>query len=148
MKSNLVSPTYLNLFPVLSVGLHLILPIKRIIYAPYTYLGILFILLGAVLNLWSVAQLQKHHTTIDFDRTPRELVIDGPYRISRNPIYLSGVILSLGIAVLLGSLITFAFPVVLSLILNTVYIPSEEAALERNFGTDYGQYKKRVRRWI
>ena len=73
---------------------------------------------------------------------------DGPFRISRNPTYLSGVILLFGIAILLGSLITFAFPIALILILNGLYIPVEEAELEERFGTEYVEYKRKVRRWI
>jgi protein-S-isoprenylcysteine O-methyltransferase Ste14 len=61
---------------------------------------------------------------------------------------LGGVILSLGIAVLLGSLITFVFPIVLLLILDQLYIPVEERKLEETFGKEYLEYKQRVRRWI
>jgi protein-S-isoprenylcysteine O-methyltransferase Ste14 len=124
------------------------LPIKRIIYPPYTYLGTIFILFGAVLNIRSVALLKNNATTYDFHGKPMELVMDGPFRVSRNPIYLSGVILSLGIAMLLGSLITFVFPIALLIILNKLYIPSEEVVLEGAFGDEYRHYKRKVRRWI
>ncbi|NIN35600.1 MAG: hypothetical protein GTO60_11145, partial [Gammaproteobacteria bacterium] len=66
-------------------------------------LGLIFILFGVVLNVWSSRLLKKKGTAIDFYEAPNRLVTDGPFRISRNPIYLSGVILSLGIAILLGS---------------------------------------------
>jgi protein-S-isoprenylcysteine O-methyltransferase Ste14 len=148
MKSRRFSPTRFNLFLVLAIGLHFVLPIKKIIYAPYTYSGIIFILLGGVLNIWSVALLKKNGTTVDFHGTPNELMINGPFRISRNPIYLSGVILSLGLAILLGSLITFVFPVALLIILNYLYIPSEEVTLGQVFGEEFLQYKQKVRRWI
>jgi len=148
MKDRLPPPTYLNALIPLAIVLHLVLPIKRIIYSPYTYLGSILILLGVVLNIWSGRQLRKMNTTIDFYGRPSELATDGPFRISRNPIYLSGVILSLGIAILLGSLITFAFPIALFLILNGLYIPSEEEVLEKTFGREYLEYKQRVRRWI
>lgn len=148
MKGRLPPPTYLNTFIALAIASHFILPIKRIIYSPYTCLGLIFILAGLALNIWSVRLLRKMNTAIDFHGTPNELVTNGPFRISRNPIYLSGVILSLGIAILLGSLITFAFPIALFLILNRLYIPSEEVALETTFGSEYLEYKQKVRRWI
>ena len=69
-------------------------------------------------------------------------------RISRNPIYLSGLLLSLGLAVLLGSLIPFFFPIALFLILDRLYIPSEEKRLAETFGQPYLDYKKSVRRWF
>ena len=87
-------------------------------------------------------------TTIDFYEAPNRLVTDGPFHISRNPIYLSGVILSLGVAILLGSLITFVFPIALLVILDRYYVPFEEKRLEETFGTQYLEYKQRVRRWI
>ena len=148
MKSKPVPPTYLNIFLVLAIGLHFILPIKRIIHSPYTYLGLILILFGIVLNMWTTRLLKAKSKTIDFYETANRLVTDGPFRISRNPIYLSGVILSLGIAILLGSLITFVFPIVLLLILDRLYVPSEEERLETRFGKEYLAYKHRVRRWI
>jgi protein-S-isoprenylcysteine O-methyltransferase Ste14 len=148
MKSKLPSPQWLNLFIWLAIGLHFLLPVKRIVYPPYTNLGWPLIVLGVALNIWSVRLLRKRNTTADFHGTPRGLVTDGPFRISRNPTYLSGVILLFGIAILLGSLITFAFPIALILILNGLYIPVEEAELEHRFGTEYVEYKRKVRRWI
>jgi protein-S-isoprenylcysteine O-methyltransferase Ste14 len=148
MQNKLIPPRYLNLFLLVPIALHFILPIKSIIHAPHTYVGILFILLGVALNAWSVAQLRKNHTTVDFHGTPNELVIGGPFRLSRNPIYLSGVTLSFGVAILLGSLITFVFPIALFAVLNAFYIPVEELALENTFGNSYLQYKRKARRWI
>lgn len=141
-------PTYFNIFLILAIGLHFILPIKRVIHSPYTYLGLILISLGVVLNVWSVGTLKGKNTTIDFHGTPQRLVTDGPFHISRNPAYLGGIILSLGVAVLLGSLITFVFPIVLVLILDKLYIPSEEKSLEELFSEEYLKYKRRVRRWI
>jgi protein-S-isoprenylcysteine O-methyltransferase Ste14 len=58
------------------------------------------------------------------------------------------VILSLGVAILLGSLITFVFPIALLVILDRYYIPFEEKRLEETFGAEYLEYKQKVRRWI
>lgn len=148
MKSKPLPPSYLNTFLVLAIGLHFILPIRRIIHSPYTFWGFIFILFGIVLNVWSSRLLKKKSTAIDFYEAPNRLVTEGPFRISRNPIYLSGVILSLGIAILLGSLITFVFPIALLMILDRHYIPFEEKRLEKTFGQEYLEYKQRVRRWI
>ncbi len=148
MRNKRLPPAYLNTFLVLAIGLHYILPIKRIIHSPYTYLGLIIVLAGVALNVWSARLLKKKSTAIDFDETPTRLVTDGPFSISRNPVYLGGVILSVGIAVLLGSLITFVFPTALLLILDKLYIPVEEKRLEETFGTEYLDYKQRVRRWI
>ncbi|MHA2224790.1 MAG: methyltransferase family protein [Candidatus Hodarchaeales archaeon] len=148
MNKKLLPPKYLNVFLIIPIVLHFILPALIIISLPYTLLGFIAIFGGLAINVWSVRELKRNLTTIEFDETTTKLVVDGPFSISRNPIYLSGVILSLGIAVLLGSLISFIFPVALILILNNYHIPSEELKLEKTFGEEYISYKKSVRRWI
>jgi len=54
----------------------------------------------------------------------------------------------LGVAVLLGTLVTFAFPVLFVMLIGFLIIPGEERNLEKIFGEQYREYKKRVRRWI
>ena len=141
-------PSYLNIFLLLTIALHFILPIKQLIHPPFTYPGIPLILFGLALNKWSVSYLRRRKTTIEFNQEPVTLVTEGPYRLSRNPIYLSGLILSLAIALFLGSLITFVFPILLFIILEGYYIPKEEEALNKAFGETYEDYKQRVRRWV
>jgi protein-S-isoprenylcysteine O-methyltransferase Ste14 len=148
MKNQLLPPKYLNLFLFLAIGLHFLFPIVQIIVPPYTLLGLTVITLGIVLTIWSILVLTVKNTTISFNGKATRLVTTGPFQISRNPIYLGGVVLSLGIAITLGSLITFVFPLALLLILNHYYIPSEEVNLEDAFGESYREYKQRVRRWI
>ena len=127
---------------------HLIFPIQILVHLPLRYLGLGVIFLGIALNHCAVGQLRKMLTSVEFDEIPTRLVTDGPFRISRNPIYLGGVIVLLGIAILLGSLITFVFPVILFLVLDRIYIPLEESQMEEIFGADYIEYKQAVRRWV
>lgn len=61
--------------------------------------------------------------------------------------YLGGVIVLIGVAMLLGSLVSFCFPVLLFLLLDLIYIRSEEREMEERFGIDYLEYKQTVRRW-
>lgn len=143
-----ISPKYLNIFFVLPFLFHLILPIIRIINEPFKFVGIAPFLLGIILNIWSLRVLMENTTTIDFNGITTNLVTTGPFNFSRNPIYLSGVIILLGIAIFLGSLITFVFPVVLLLIMDKFYIPFEERKLEGIFGDEYLKYKQKVRKWI
>ena len=143
-----IPPRYFNIILVVAVLLHFLIPVKKLIHPPFTYLGIISIILGLALNIWSVRFLRGNQTTIEFDKDPSNLVTNGPSGISRNPIYMSGLMLSIGIAIFLGSLITFLFPVLLLLISDRVYIPSEEETLENTFGDEYRTYKQNVRRWL
>jgi protein-S-isoprenylcysteine O-methyltransferase Ste14 len=141
-------PTYLSALLVLEIVLHFIFPIRQMVRAPFTYLGVILFLIGLALNATWTRYLERQDTTSDFLENASRLVVGGPFQRSRNPIYLSGLLLSLGLAIFLGSLITLAIPVLLFLILNSVHIPDEEARLKELFGDEYFEYKQRVRRWL
>jgi protein-S-isoprenylcysteine O-methyltransferase Ste14 len=148
MKSKIEPPTYFLIFLILSIGLHFIFPIKKIIYPPYTYFGFMLILFGVILNLWTDFLFKKGKTTVKPYENPRELLIEGPFRISRHPMYLGMTGVLLGVAVLHGTLITFLFPLSFIILAELIYIPFEEKNLEQMFGEQYLDYKKKVRRWI
>lgn len=148
MTNKFLPPKYLNIFLVLAIVLHFIFPIKIIIKSPISYIGLGIIVVSLGINLWAVRTLNKEKTAVDFHEAPKKLVKSGPFRVSRNPIYLSGVILLLGLAWLLGSIIGFVFPPALFLIMNKYYIPDEEQRLAAIFGEEYFNYQQKVRRWI
>jgi protein-S-isoprenylcysteine O-methyltransferase Ste14 len=148
VKTKIFPPTYLNALLILEIAVHWILPIQQIVNAPYTYLGVVLIAIGIALNVYSVRYLEQQNTTSNYLETANRLVVTGPFRRSRNPIYLSGVLLSFGIAIFLGSLVTFAIPILIFLILNSIHIPDEEMRLEDKFGEEFLEYKQRVRRWV
>jgi len=132
----------------LSIGLNFLLPIKQILYSPYTYLGIMPILFGIVINIWADALFKKRSTTVKPHETPTYFETSGPFRISRHPMYLGMVAILLGVAVLLGSLTSFLSPVLFITLMDKIFIPMEERNMEKTFGDKYMDYKKKVRRWI
>ncbi len=148
MKSKLMPPTYFLIAIVLSVILHFVLPIKKMIFPPYTYSGILFIIFGGVLNLWTDALFKKMKTRVKPYEDASELITQGPFRISRHPMYLGMTAILIGIALLHGTIITFFFPVFFFIICEVFFIGVEEKSMERNFGQRYLDYKRKVRRWI
>jgi protein-S-isoprenylcysteine O-methyltransferase Ste14 len=111
-------------------------------------IGGFFILCGAVLAGSAVLRFKGVGTTVRPDRAPSSLVIAGPYKITRNPMYLGLALVYLGIAIADQS--TWAlvlFPIIV-IIIQHLAIEPEEAFLERRFGTDYSNYKASVRRWL
>jgi len=80
--------------------------------------------------------------------TPSTLVVDGPYRFSRNPVYLSALIMIFGLAIILSSLLLIILLAVVYGIFQFSLIRWEERRLEEAFGIDYLEYKKHVRRWL
>lgn len=79
-------------------------------------------------------------------REPGDLITDGVFRYSRNPQYLGNVLLATGAAIANRSLLAGLFAGA-SAIAYTWYLPSEEAHLQRTFGSDYSEYLHRVPRW-
>jgi protein-S-isoprenylcysteine O-methyltransferase Ste14 len=140
-------PTYFIILLVLAVASYFVLNIA-VLSAPFTYLGIIFIGFGVVMNIWSDSLFNKRKTPVSPFGSPTTLVIDGPFRISRNPMYVGMAAILLGVSIFTGSLITFVFPIIFYIIIRTQFIPIEEKNLEKKFGKTYDDYKSSVRRWI
>jgi len=103
---------------------------------------------GAVLTGSAVLKFKDVGTTVRPDRAASTLVTVGPYKITRNPMYLGLACVYFGIAVAGQSVwALILLPIVLTIIQRRAIEP-EEAFLERRFGADYVGYKEKVRRWI
>lgn len=103
---------------------------------------------GAWLIAWSVLALRRAGTTVRPDRASSALVVVGPFRFSRNPLYLSFVLVYAGAALLTGTLWALvALPLVVWTVVHTA-ITSEERYLAARFGGTYEDYRRRVRRWL
>ena len=87
-------------------------------------------------------------TEINTFKPPKRLVTDGLFRYSRNPIYLGFTLALLGWAIVLGNLAALDGVLLFFLAAHFWYIPFEEKAMKKEFGTVYEQYKKQVRRWL
>ena len=98
--------------------------------------------------VWVNRMFKKAGTVIKPQDTPTVLVTHGPFRFSRNPIYLGAIVGLTGLALGVGSLPFYAVPLLMALILSLGYIPMEERNLEAALGQSYLDYKARVRRWI
>jgi protein-S-isoprenylcysteine O-methyltransferase Ste14 len=96
----------------------------------------------------SVRELWAAGTPVPGSRPTTVIVRTGPYRFSRNPIYLAFSVLHLGIAIWVNSVWLVATLMVTVAVMIIVVIPREERYLEGRFGTDYLEYKASVRRWL
>jgi protein-S-isoprenylcysteine O-methyltransferase Ste14 len=76
------------------------------------------------------------------------LVTHGPFGLSRNPMWLSGLIVWLGWALFFGSVVILIVAIVLWVVTHVFTVPREERALEARFGETYRAYKARVPRWL
>lgn len=147
-QSKLLPPTYFFIYLLLTIGLHFIVPIMQLIYAPYRFIGILLLGIGIWLNMWTDGLFKKKNTTVKPFEKSSALILEGPFRFSRHPMYSGMVIALLGVAIILGSLITFLVPIAFFITMQIVFIRHEEKALEQTFGQEYLDYKNRVRCWL
>jgi len=133
---------------VIGIVISIWIPTKIIPSSLSWTLGGLLIVCGAVLTGSAILKFKGVGTTVRPDRAASTLVVVGPYRITRNPMYLGLALVYLGIAIADQSVwALILLPVVLTIIQRRVIEP-EEAFLERRFGTSYIRYKQNVGRWI
>src|SRR5262245_56371561 len=110
--------------------------------------GLLLLGLGFLVRLWATYHFYAHDMRVISLEPQSTLITSGPYRFSRNPLYLGGnVFIFFGAALLLGSP-TALIVTALHLPLMDRFIRREEEQLERIFGDEWRSYKRRVRRWI
>ena len=111
-------------------------------------LGIFIILTGIFLVYISLKKLLKMETTFIPDGQPNKLVIDGPFRVSRNPIYLGMLFILLGTAISLQSLSALLIAFIFFLIINFTCIKHEEEKLASTFNEEWKEYLAKTRRWL
>jgi protein-S-isoprenylcysteine O-methyltransferase Ste14 len=148
MRQKIMPTTWFLVLLFLSIVLHFVFPILQLYDAWYRYLGILLIVFGVILNLWADSLFKKSGTTVKPHLLPSSLQLSGPFLLSRHPMYLGMTAILLGLAVILGSLVSFIFPVIFVLIMEILFIPHEEKNLIAVFGEEYFGYKRRTSRWI
>lgn len=111
-------------------------------------LGPLVVLCAVLLFLLSYREFSAAGTSVRGAERTTAIVRTGPYRFSRNPIYLSFILLVLGLSVWLNDLWLLVTLVPAVALIAAVVIPREERFLERNFHDQYSSYKATVRRWL
>ena len=132
----------------LGVLLHLAWPVRLVSPTVSTALGAITVLLAVALFIWAVRTMRIAGTPVPGDRPTTAIVRAGPYRYSRNPIYLAFSLLQLGVAVWVNSLWLVVTLVPAVALMSFVVIPREERYLGVRFPTEYPPYKLAVRRWL
>ncbi len=128
--------------------LHALLPIYVLPRVWSRLLGVLLIGSGAVIGGAALRAMYRADTNPDPHQPTTAIVTDGPFKYTRNPIYVSFTLIYAGIAALANSIWTLLLLPGVLVIMQRGVIEREERYLERKFGDDYRSYKARVRRWI
>jgi len=124
------------------------MPGAEFIAPPWQLSGIAFIALGLSLAVWGRLEFHRAGTSVRPTEQPTTMVATGPFRFTRNPMYLGMSIVLLGVAVLFGKLIPLLIPFLFAWVISVRFIRHEEERLIGLFGDAYEEYMHRVRRWI
>jgi protein-S-isoprenylcysteine O-methyltransferase Ste14 len=113
-------------------------------------LASLLVLLGLGIMLTGVVQFSKAKTTIDplNPEKAEQLVVDGVFSLSRNPMYLGMAIIAVAWTIYLANPWSILGVIAFVLFINRFQITPEERAMDSLFGVQYAQYKASVRRWF
>ena len=115
----------------------------------HNWLALVLVSVGFVTGILGVVTFRKAKTTVNpLKPHASSLVTWGVYAISRNPMYLGGLIMLLGWAIFLSNALAFLFLPVYVLYLNRFQIAPEERVLTSLFGETYVAYQARARRWL
>jgi len=128
--------------------LHLRAPLVRVPEPPLVLLGAPLVVLGFALAIWGANLFGRAGTTIKPFEKSSVLVTNGPFRFTRNPMYLSMTVVLLGVWLLLGTLGPGLIVPIFVVTIQRRFILVEEAMLRSTFGAEYEAYLQRVRRWI
>ncbi len=132
----------------IGLGLHAGFPVRVLPQGIACFAGGTACVLSAALGVTGLRALRRAGTSQNPRRPTTALVITGPFRISRNPLYLSFLCLYVGIAIFVNGLWPLLLAVPLVAVLRSGVIGPEERYLERKFGDEYRRYRSQVRRWL
>lgn len=118
------------------------------VWWPRVIVGVVLLLIGVILCWWAVGFFRKHETKLMPNARANDLVITGPYRFSRNPMYVALFFQFIGVALLVDSIWCFVMLPAIWAFLRFAVIMREERYLEKEFGESYTKYLTEVRRWI
>ncbi len=141
-------PLIMGGFLVLGLVIHFVYPVSVIPRSLGPWLGTPVILLSVLIVVSAFRALRRGETTFDVRKSTTNIVSDGVFQYSRNPMYLSMLLLYGGLAFLINSLWLLVATIPLAVVIQKGVIEREEHYLRRKFGEEYLCYKTRVRRWI
>jgi protein-S-isoprenylcysteine O-methyltransferase Ste14 len=136
----------LHLFAV--ILLNKFLPLFLVFPKILEWIGYVLVLVGLGLAFNAVSRFMRAHTTVDPHGSVNTIVTSGPYRFSRNPIYLGFVCMLIDFPFIFRIYWGLILSPLFIVLMNMLVIQHEEAYLEKKFGDEYTSFKSRVRRWL
>lgn len=129
-------------------GLNLLFPANELVPEIMRPAGITMALIAALLTFTGIVTMKRARTHVDPYKATSNIVTTGPFRFSRNPLYLSLTLLYIGAALAIPMLWSLATLPLALIIMQWGVIGREERYLEKKFGEEYLKYKESTPRWI
>ena len=151
-RARIIAPPLLLFVVCVAFGLlaHRSRPVPLLPDLPVLRLVVAFVLLklSGLLAFSAFRSFKQHRTTVNPYGTPATLLTSGPFRYSRNPLYVSLLLLVLGLAAVSNTAWLVAAATIFFLLLHYGVVKPEETFLRSQFGAAYEQYCAQVRRWV
>ena len=142
-------PLAWGLAVIAGLALNWLTPLPNLLSYPIAgWLGAAVFILALALFGWSIMTINRAGSNVPTNLPTTTIVESGPYRFTRNPIYLSMFLSLVGLAIGLNNLWLLMMLVPFALVIRYGVVAREEAYLERKFGDVYRGYRSRVRRWL
>lgn len=129
-------------------GFELLLPALHFVVIGQVVLSTVLMILAFGIIGWAVIWFRRKKTPIEPHHRPKALIKEGPYVLSRNPIYLAFVLLTVSFAIAFGSLLGLAIAFALWYVLDRRFARAEEGWLRQEFGAEAEAYISKTKRWI
>jgi protein-S-isoprenylcysteine O-methyltransferase Ste14 len=141
-------PVVVLILLLVSAGLMAVFPLSSIAIPASTVIGILFLVVGLIFGFSGVVAFRKAGTSLRPGDEPARFVTQGPFRITRNPMYLGFELFLIAFFFFTRSAFFLIPPIVFFFLMNFVQMPFEEKLMTEHFGQTYAEYCQRVRRWL
>jgi protein-S-isoprenylcysteine O-methyltransferase Ste14 len=142
-------PLAWGLAVIAGLALHWLVPLPFLpADLPSGWLGAMVFVVALALVAWAIATITKAGSNVPTNLPTTSIVESGPYRFTRNPIYLGMVLGLIGLAIAFDNLWLLMMLVPFALVINYGVVAREEVYLERKFGDVYRGYRSHVRRWL
>ena len=139
---------WLLIFLVITWLLHVYLPVFEFEFYLGTLVGWALMALGVALSVWAIFQFGRHKTSVVPRHVPQALIAAGPYRYSRNPIYLADAMILAGFSLVIGSAIGLVSVALFVRLIEIRFIRAEESGLKAEFPEDFAAFCAKTRRWM
>lgn len=117
-------------------------------HRPGLWAGAVILVVAASFGSWAFYEMSRHHTPIEPGQVPKKLVTTGPFRFTRNPLYVMLVLIMAAVGLMMRSAWFFIGTAALLALLDRLVITREERLIREHFGEEYAAYAAKVRRWV